>query len=191
MKNVFKVIGLIGVSASLAACSGMPSFNDDHAGSSQNEYGQTQTHGVANSEGFNGESLGSGYGPGVPANLRSSVEALPRTINFGFNQYTLNHQGAAIAKQNAAFLLQHPKLTVLIAGNTDPRGSVDYNLHLGQRRADAVEHYLAAEGVAQNQLCTISYGESRPAKVASDLAQSQAYAQDRRAELVYGESCAS
>ena len=79
----------------------------------------------------------------------------------------------------------------MLAGNTDPRGSQEYNFHLGQRRADAVKSYMLSQGVAGSQICTVSYGELRPAATPAQFGGDwkQAYAQDRRTEIFYGKEC--
>ena len=71
---------------------------------------------------------------------------------------------------------------MVIAGHTDERGSREYNIALGERRAQAARDYLAAQGVAANNIRVISYGEERPAAAGTN---EDAYAQNRRAELSY------
>ncbi|HAV47880.1 MAG TPA: peptidoglycan-associated lipoprotein, partial [Psychrobacter sp.] len=79
-------------------------------------------------------------------------------------------------------LSSNPNAGVVIAGHTDERGSREYNMALGERRAQAARNYLAAQGVAVNNVRIISYGEERPAVAGTT---EDAYAQNRRAELSY------
>ncbi len=88
-------------------------------------------------------------------------------------------QGAAI-EQNAAWILQHPEYKVLVEGHCDERGSNEYNMGLGQRRADAVLKFLIEQGVPLERLNTISYGEERPAEGGHT---EDAWAKNRRAEF--------
>ena len=84
--------------------------------------------------------------------------------------------------QHASLLSSNPSAGVVIAGHTDERGSREYNIALGERRAQAARNYLSAQGVAVNNIRVISYGEERPAATG---ASEDAYAQNRRAELSY------
>ncbi len=148
---------------------------------------QAQTSGVASQGDLAGASLagqgtnGAVTGPG----------GIPASVYFGFNKFNLDATATGIAKQNATYLLQHPDAHVMIAGNTDPRGSQDYNFHLGQRRADAVKNYLLAQGIAAGQLCTVSYGELKPAATPAQFNGDwqKAYSLDRRGDILYGQTC--
>ena len=84
---------------------------------------------------------------------------------------------------HAAFLAKNPSQKVRLEGHADERGSREYNIGLGERRAQAVRRALMLQGVTENQITTVSYGEERPAVQGSDEA---AYAKNRRVELVYG-----
>ena len=79
----------------------------------------------------------------------------------------------------------------MLTGNTDPRGSSSYNLHLGQRRAAAVKAMLIKEGVPAAQICTVSYGALRPAATVNNASGNweKAYKLDRRVEFIYGQRC--
>ena len=77
---------------------------------------------------------------------------------------------------------QHPSTKVTVQGNTDERGSREYNLALGQRRADAVKRYLTVLGAEDRQIDTVSFGKEKPRCTASD---ESCWSQNRRADLVY------
>ncbi|HXV22076.1 MAG TPA: peptidoglycan-associated lipoprotein Pal [Desulfuromonadales bacterium] len=100
---------------------------------------------------------------------------------FEFDAYTLTPEAQAILTRNAEWLRQNPAARLSIEGHCDERGSDEYNLALGQRRAEAVKDYLVSLGVAAERLNSISYGEERPAAAGSD---ESAWSQNRRAEFL-------
>ncbi len=83
---------------------------------------------------------------------------------------------------HAAYLVKFPTARVRLEGHTDERGSREYNIGLGERRAQTVRRALMVQGVAEAQITTVSYGEERPAVEGSDEA---AFAQNRRVEMVH------
>ena len=130
---------------------------------------------------------GVGYynGGAVVTNSTSAITAAdgnPNAVYFGFDSSEIDAQGQAVLNPQAQFLQANPSARVAIAGHTDERGSREYNLALGERRAQAARDYLAAQGVAVNNIRVISYGEERPAAAGQS---EDAYAQNRRAELSY------
>ena len=123
--------------------------------------------------------------------LREHIGHLSRKIYFGFDKYRVSSKSKSAVQANALFLKQHPDIPVMLTGNTDPRGSQSYNFHLGQRRADSVKKELLKDGVPKNQICTVSYGELRPAASPDEFEgnRNKAYNLDRRVEFVYGQTC--
>jgi len=105
-----------------------------------------------------------------------------RTIYFDFDQSTIRSEYVDVLRAHASFLVTNRGSSVLIEGHADERGSREYNIGLGERRANAVKRFLEAEGVDPVQINTISYGEERPLALGSD---ETSWAQNRRAELVY------
>lgn len=188
MNKILSLCALSAAMLALTACSSAskPGGSGDHWWSRGSNNG-TQVNGVANSAQFNGQAS---Y-PGLTSAQQAAVAPLPKKVYFGFDMYNLNGQAIAVANQNAQVLLQNPGLKVLLAGNTDPRGSQDYNFHLGQRRANAVKDYFLQQGVSAGQICTVSYGELKPAANPAQFggSTSKAYALDRRTEIVYGQTC--
>ncbi len=83
-------------------------------------------------------------------------------IYFDFDKSDLKPEARAILRKKADWLLKHPEYSVRIEGNCDERGTNEYNLALGQRRADAAKRFLVALGVDESRISTISYGEERP-----------------------------
>jgi peptidoglycan-associated lipoprotein len=109
----------------------------------------------------------------------ASVAGLQR-IHFAFDQHTLSDQARETLAGNAAWMKANPGARVVIEGHCDERGSDEYNLALGERRALAAQSYLISLGIAGNRLSTISYGEERPLAPGRD---EEAWAQNRRAEF--------
>ncbi|MBI1361356.1 MAG: peptidoglycan-associated lipoprotein Pal [Alphaproteobacteria bacterium] len=83
-------------------------------------------------------------------------------VYFALDQYTLTDQSRAALQAQAAWLKQYPSVQVQIEGNCDERGTREYNIALGQRRADSVKSYLASLGVNTTRIDTVSYGKDRP-----------------------------
>jgi peptidoglycan-associated lipoprotein len=105
-----------------------------------------------------------------------------RIVYFDFDRAEIRADSQSIVTAHAGFLAKSPTVKVRLEGHADERGSREYNIGLGERRAQAVRRALLLQGVAEAQLTTVSYGEERPASAGSD---EQAYAQNRRVEIVY------
>ncbi|MEN2751162.1 peptidoglycan-associated lipoprotein Pal [Psychrobacter sp. FBL11] len=112
----------------------------------------------------------------------TGAENLQAVVYFDFDSSEITPQAASVLNQHASLLSSNPAAGVVIAGHTDERGSREYNMALGERRAQAARNYLAAQGISVNNIRVISYGEERPAATGTT---EQAYAQNRRAELSY------
>ncbi|HUD94815.1 peptidoglycan-associated lipoprotein Pal [Sphingobium sp.] len=102
-------------------------------------------------------------------------------IFFGLDQYDVDAEDQATLQSQAAWLQQNPAVRVTIEGHADERGTRDYNIALGERRANAAKNYLASLGIDPGRITTVSYGKERPAALGSDEA---AWAQNRRAVTV-------
>lgn len=114
--------------------------------------------------------------------VMNAAQNIQATIYFDFDRSDITSDAAAVLNQHAALLASNPSASVLVAGHTDERGSREYNMALGERRAQSARNYLTSKGVAANNIQVISYGEERPAATGNT---EQAYAQNRRAELSY------
>ena len=101
-------------------------------------------------------------------------------IFFDFDKFDIKPEYRTVLKHNAMMLKKYPAMRVLVAGHTDSRGTSEYNLALGERRARAVQDYLIVLGVPATQLEIVSYGEERPAVQGESEA---AWAKNRRAEF--------
>ena len=102
-------------------------------------------------------------------------------VYFGFDSSTLDPDAIAVLKDQAVWLQAYPGTSVVIEGHCDERGTREYNLALGERRASAVRNYLVSQGIAPSRISTISYGKERPEDVGSGAS---AWAANRRAVTV-------
>jgi peptidoglycan-associated lipoprotein len=104
-----------------------------------------------------------------------------RVVFFAYDSSKLDDYSQNALKKQAENIKSHPDAKFVIEGHCDERGTVEYNLALGERRASAVKKYLESLGVSGSSLSTISYGKERPAMLGST---EEAYAKNRRAEVV-------
>jgi peptidoglycan-associated lipoprotein len=125
----------------------------------------------------NGNAVGAG---GLGADAGGSMAG--KVIYFDFDKSEIKPEYAAVVTKNAQNLSSHPNLKVKLEGNTDERGTREYNIGLGERRAQAVRRALMLEGVQSSQITTVSFGAERPAVEGDD---ESAWAKNRRVELVY------
>jgi len=111
--------------------------------------------------------------------LKAAAAALQR-IHFDFDQFSLSPEARQTLSANADYLRSHPAIKIKVEGHCDERGSDEYNLALGDRRAQATSDYLVSLGISGSRLATISYGE----EVSLDPASNEtAWAKNRRAEF--------
>jgi peptidoglycan-associated lipoprotein len=103
-----------------------------------------------------------------------------RVVYFDFDSFSIKDEYRAVVESHAKALVANKQKRLTIEGHTDERGGREYNLALGQKRAEAVQKALVLLGVSEGQLESVSYGEERPAAQGSDEA---AWAKNRRAEL--------
>ncbi len=111
---------------------------------------------------------------------KTIVESQFQTVYFDFDKYNLRADGKASLDSNYNLLKMFPDVIVKIEGNCDERGTVEYNLSLGQKRAQAAMDYLTGLGISANRISTISYGKERPAVQGHD---ESAWAKNRRDEF--------
>lgn len=160
------LLSLLAVAAlSLAACGGSettkPSVDDQSVGTS-----------------------GTGSGGGVTGKpLEGKADLLAkRRVYFAFDSFSVDDENRAIVEAHAAYLAANKSVKVVLEGHADERGSREYNLALGERRAQAVERMVKALGVGADRIKTVSYGEEKA--VAQDHAEA-AWALNRRVEIIY------
>lgn len=104
----------------------------------------------------------------APGSLEDFRVNVGERVFFDLDQYRLDTEDQTILQRQAAWLKSYPNVRVLIAGNADERGTREYNLALGERRANAVKEYLVSQGVSASRIDTVSYGKERPLAAGSD-----------------------
>ncbi len=124
---------------------------------------------------------GGKMGVARPGTQEDLVVNVGDRVFFGFDKSDLTAEARATLDRQAAWLKQYPTVKVTMEGHCDERGTREYNLALGERRASAAKNYLVAAGIAADRIKTVSYGKERPAVLGSNEA---AWAQNRRAVTV-------
>ncbi len=164
VKSILKTTGLVLGLAALAACASAP----------KEEMAKTDT--VETVKPMEVDSAPSQeFSPGSQADLENNVG---NRVFFGYDQYNLTPAAQEILARQAAFMKAYPNTRMRIAGNCDERGTREYNLALGARRANAAKAYLSSLGIDPSRITTISYGKERPIDSRST---SDAWAKNRNA----------
>lgn len=174
-------VSLIFVLLLLAGCSSTPS-GDRQTGADVSEQSMGADGSAYGSDGATTSAASAGAAwQGDPLENPNSLLAT-RVIYFDFDQSTVRADYLDIISAHADYLAANPQVVVRLEGHTDERGSREYNLGLGEGRANAVRSLMMAQGVADNQLVVVSYGEERPAAYEQN---EEAWALNRRVELIY------
>ncbi len=153
----------------VAACATTPKDSADSSGSGSSSSGSD-----VSSEGTITETTGSGVVSGSQEDLIVNVGD---RVFFGYDSSDLDSDALELLQDQVAWLKQNSDVTVTIEGHCDERGTREYNLALGEKRAQAVKNYLIGLGINPDRISTISYGKERPAVVGSN---DGAWAQNRR-----------
>lgn len=128
-----------------------------------------------------GGAAGGKMGVARPGTQEDMVVNVGDRVFYGFDKSDLSAEARATLDRQSAWLKKYPALSVTLEGHCDERGTREYNLALGERRAAAAKNYLVASGIAADRVKTVSYGKERPAVLGSNEA---AWAQNRRAVTV-------
>ena len=159
-----RVIGLLGAVLLLVACSSPPPEPPP-----------------AGPPGGPGGAGGIGSRNIVPGSQQDLEASAGDRVFFAFDRSDISPEARETLSRQADWLRRYPNVTVTIEGHCDERGTREYNLALGERRAQAAKNVLVASGISASRISTISYGKERPAVVGST---EEAYAQNRRAVTV-------
>jgi peptidoglycan-associated lipoprotein len=180
-----KILWPILVALTLSACGttgSTPATVEDRTG------GTTATTAAkpagADSTGVSGAGVA---GSALPAGDPRKDPASPlskRSVHFDFDSFVVKDEYRPMLEAHAGYLLSKRDARVILQGNADDRGSREYNLALGQKRAEAVRKVLSVLGVSDAQMEAISFGEEKPRNPAST---EEAYAENRRTDVVYGD----
>lgn len=157
-----------------------PGYGQGTGAGNYDPYGQGGTGGYDPNAGYNtGGQGGVDTGPGSQADFLRSVQS--DRIFFDTDRYNVDNADMVVLQSQAQWAMRYPQTVLVIEGHADERGTRDYNLALGERRANAAKQYLVSLGVPSNRIQTISYGKERPQALGSDEAS---WAQNRRAVTV-------
>ena len=170
---------ILAAALTLAACTSTPL---DKAPVSD---GTTTPAGPSNSD--DSSKKGSSTVPNVNAGgntSNTSKVAMPsdRSVYFEYDSYEIQAPGRGVVTAQSKYLREHPEAQVRIEGNADERGGSEYNLALGQKRADAVRKALALQGVPDKQMESVSFGKEKPLALGHD---EDSWAKNRRADVNY------
>ncbi|MEI6709014.1 MAG: peptidoglycan-associated lipoprotein Pal [Methylococcales bacterium] len=185
MKVNKTLLALLITACLLSACS------DDKKPISATDGSQNAASGIKDAS-TSGLNASSGLNPQGLPNVNASIGAdgefndpnspQPKIIYFMLDSSDVQPDFVPVITAHAQYLVANPSLSLLIEGNTDERGSREYNIALGEQRARSVANLLLAQGVTSTQLRIVSYGEEKPAASGND---ESTWEQNRRAELVY------
>jgi peptidoglycan-associated lipoprotein len=167
------LILMVAASLCLAACAGKPKRADASAAG---------TAAGAQTSGADSASAAGGAEEGAAAAGPLAGTLAKRIIYFDFDSSEIKGDGTEIAAAHARYLAANPAMRVRLEGHTDERGSREYNIGLGERRAQSVRRALLLQGATETQLSTVSYGAERPVAAGSN---ESAWQQNRRVEIVY------
>ena len=151
----------------VAACSSHKNADNDQSGMGLNTGAGTENANMSSEE---------------QARLQMQELQKNNIVYFGLDKYDVSSEFAQMLDAHAAFLRSNPSYKVTVEGHADERGTPEYNIALGERRATAVKMYLQGKGVSADQISIVSYGKEKPAVLGHDEA---AYSKNRRAVLVY------
>lgn len=173
--NRILAVTLVALTLAVSACGHKPPIKPDEGAANKD------ANMGALAEGANGDNAGGAGSQQETAGPQAGLLA-NRIIYFDFDSAVIQGQGVDVVAAHAKYLAANPTARVRLEGNTDERGSREYNIGLGDRRAQSVRRALLLQGVSEGQITTVSYGEERPANPGHDEA---AWAKNRRVEIVY------
>ena len=180
-----RLIALAAVAFFVAACETASQTSTDSAGESSSSTASSSAS-TSSSSGSSGSSSSSSSGTASSStaavdSVADKLAAVGNTVYFGYDSAVLDGNSQATLFRQAAFLKGNPSLTVTIEGHCDERGTREYNLALGERRAAAARDYLLAQGVDPARIRVISYGKERPVAAGSN---ETSWSKNRRAATV-------
>lgn len=171
------------IATALAGCSTTPTTEapvEDHGAAGTTAPGTGAETGGAQGGGVNGSATGAGA---LGNELRNPNSILSkRSIYFDFDSFVVKDEFRPLVEAHARYLQRNRNARMTIQGNTDERGSREYNIALGQKRADAVKRMMVLLGATDSQIETTSFGEERPKNSGHD---ESAWAENRRDDIVY------
>ncbi len=149
---------------------------------SKNGLNSTGLAGTDSANGSNGNNANGSNGKNANGEITQADLLNVRLVHFDYDSADLSNTDFQTLQAHAQYLNQNPSAKVLLAGHADERGTREYNMALGERRANAVQAFLNSNGVKSSQLDTVSYGKEKPANDGHDEAS---WAENRRVEITY------
>ena len=169
--RIVKILLIFAATAGLAACEGTVGTQEGATTGSEVSSAPSSTMGVAPESGFQGHPLDD------PTSMLSR-----RTIYFDFDKSEIKPDARAVLEAHAKYLAQNRSASITLEGHADERGTREYNVALGERRANSARQFLTLMGASGQQIRTVSYGEERP--VCNEHNES-CWSQNRRVEIIY------
>ncbi len=166
MKKNFQTLAIVALGAVLSVCAAPKTGRDD----ATYYYSNKAVTAVPKVE------------PPPPAPVQNGPAGVPKIVYFDFDKYNIRPQDRQIVEAHASYMRNRAASRVVIEGNTDQRGGREYNLALGQRRAESVQRALTQLGVPAERIEAISWGTEKPASLATT---EEGYQLNRRAEFSY------
>jgi peptidoglycan-associated lipoprotein len=170
--NTVKMAAILLASTALIAGCGKKKVEELPPAAEGTDYGQGQTDPNAGS----GQIV-----PGSQEDFLANVGQYGDRIFFDTDRFNVDTEDQATLQRQAQWLARYPNTRIIVEGHADERGTRDYNLALGERRANSAKNYLISVGVDASRIQTVSYGKERPQAIGSD---EQSWAQNRRAVTV-------
>ena len=176
-----RLFTLLTATAFLAACETASTTTGDATSSAQSSSTNTATTASSSSGSSSSSASSSSSGESASASVKGEFAKVGTTVLFDFDSAQLTDYAQRVLDRQAAFMKARPETRVTRGGHADERGTREYNLALGERRASSARDYLVAKGVNAARIRIISYGKERPASVGSTEA---AWRLNRRAQTV-------
>ncbi len=169
--KLLKIVPVLALALLFAGCESMPGAGGDNQEGAEVTDAGAETSGAQQGAEWAGGPLGDPASP-----------LYEKVVYFDYDASTIRAEYQDLVTAHGRYLAANPEVTVSVEGHCDERGSREYNIALGERRANSVRDLLIAQGASSRQIITVSYGEERPADPGTGEA---AWAQNRRVELVY------
>lgn len=183
MQPIRHILPILSVTVLLGACAGTPAEKkyDSMSGMSPSTASASPNYSAA-ADAAARAAAARNAAAAAPQNDSGFGPVAERTVYFGFDQSSVSSGDADLLTRHARYLSGVPNTRVRVEGHTDERGSTEYNLALGQRRADAVRRALSTLGVRESMIESVSWGEQKPVMQGRG---EDSWARNRRAELIY------
>ena len=169
--RIVKILLILATTAGLAACEGTVGTQEGATTGTEVGSASSSSSAVSSASGFQGHPLDD------PSSMLSK-----RTVYFDFDSSEIKSDAREVIEAHAKYMSDNPSASVTLEGHADERGTREYNVALGERRANSVRQLMTLMGASGQQLRTVSYGEERPVCTQSN---ESCWSQNRRVEIIY------